>query len=114
MTTVMSRSKKTPNELAYNNFIDSIKSPKTKSDYIKNFGYFLKFVNKTYDNLEELLHEDTKELQQVIIDYIKYMRQRHSSSYVAANISPIKKFFSMNDVLLNWDKIKVFEANMCQ
>jgi len=43
----------------------------------------------------------------MIEDYVIYHKSRNkSASYIAGKVSALKLFFSMNDVIINWDKIR--------
>jgi site-specific recombinase XerD len=55
---------------------------------------------------------DTKIAQMNICDYISYLRTQKglASQSVAAYVSAIRKFYVMNDVQLNWEKIHSFEG----
>lgn len=55
---------------------------------------------------------DTEIAQMNICDYISYLRdqKRLASQSVAAYVSAIRKFYVMNDVQLNWEKIHSFKG----
>jgi site-specific recombinase XerC len=55
---------------------------------------------------------DTKKAQMNICDYISYMRNQKglASQTIAAYVSAVRKFYVMNDVQLNWDKIHSFKG----
>ena len=43
----------------------------------------------------------------MIEDFIMYDKSKNkSASYIAGKVSALKLFFSMNDIILNWDKIR--------
>jgi len=86
-------------------FYSAIKSDKTKIQYEIYLEEFRKyFIIKNYDKLSQI---DPKKLQEMIEDYVMYFKSKNNSaSYIAGKVSALKLFFSMNDVILNWDKIR--------
>ena len=86
-------------------FYSAIKSEKTKQQYEHYLNDFREyFLIKDYDKLSQM---ESKKLQEMIEDYIMYHKsQNKSASFIAGKISALKLFFSMNDVLLNWDKLR--------
>jgi len=86
-------------------FYSAIKSEKTKLLYENLLDGFLRhFIIKNYDSLLQI---EPKKLQEMIEDYVMYDRsQNKSKSYIASKVASLKLFFSMNDVILNWDKIR--------
>jgi len=86
-------------------FYSAIKSDKTKIQYEIYLEEFLKyFIIKNYDKLSQI---EPKKLQEMIEDYVMYFKSKNNSaSYIAGKVSALKLFFSMNDVILNWDKIR--------
>ena len=89
-------------------FHSAIHSEQTKKAYDQLLGYFMKYYNlnsnKDYDTL---ISWNPKELQTRIEDYIMYLRSEGKShSFVNTLICSLRLFFSMNDVILNWAKLK--------
>jgi len=86
-------------------FYSAIKSDKTKKQYDTFLDEFRKyFIIKNYDKLSQI---DPKKLQEMIEDYVMYDKSRNkSASYISGKVSALKLFFSMNDVVLNWVKIR--------
>jgi integrase/recombinase XerD len=86
-------------------FYSAIKSEKTKKQYESYLDEFRRyFIIKDYDKLSQI---DTKKLQQMIEDFLMYEKtQNKSKSLIAGKLSSLKLFFSMNDVVLNWDKLR--------
>jgi len=86
-------------------FYSAIKSEKTKQQYARYLDEFRRyFIIKDYDKLSRI---DSKKLQEMIEDFIIYHKSKNkSASFIAGKISALKLFFSMNDVLLNWDKLR--------
>lgn len=86
-------------------FYSAIKSEKTKVQYERYLARFCKHFG--IENPDDLLHTDQKKLQEMIEDFVMYNKSRNNSaSLIGGQISAIKLFLSMNDVILNWDKIR--------
>ena len=105
---LLNRSKSKPNLLNHQRslllFYSAIKSEKTKIKYESFVNTFLRyFIIKSYDKLVQI---EPKKLQEMIEDFIMYYKSNNkSASSVAGKVSALKLFFSMNDVILNWNKI---------
>jgi site-specific recombinase XerD len=86
-------------------FYSGIKSDATKKQYERYLDDFLKyFMIKNYDKLSQM---EPKKLQEMVEDFVMYYRnQNKSASLIAGKVSALKLFFSMNDVILNWDKLR--------
>ena len=86
-------------------FYSAIKSDKTKFHYEKYLNEFLNhFIIKNFDKLAQI---QPKKLQEMIEDFVMYDKSKEkSASYITAKICALKLFFSMNDIILNWDKIR--------
>lgn len=86
-------------------FHSGIKSEMTK----KHYSYYLDefrqyFIIKNHDKLLEI---KPKKLQEMVEDFVIYEKSRNkSASYIAGKICALKLFFSMNDVILNWNKLQ--------
>jgi len=86
-------------------FHSAIKSEKTKECYDYYLEQFKKyFIIRDFDSL---LSIDSKKLQIMTEDFILYQR-REGKSYgsIANMVSSLSLFFSMNDIIINWQKIK--------
>ena len=85
-------------------FHSAIKSEKTKTLYMKTLEKFREhFIIKDYDSLVSI---DSKKLQEMIEDYVLYLRSKNSSYGSVHNvICSLKLFYSMNDIICNWFKI---------
>ena len=99
-------------DIAYRNFVGTCRSSSTRYIYKKALEYFLSYLRLGPDDYVKLLDMDIKTAQMNICDYISYLRnqRRLASQSVAAYVSAIRKFYTMNDVQLNWDKIHSFEG----
>ena len=85
-------------------FYSGIKAKLTKmhySNYLDEFREY--FIIKDYDKLLEI---EQKKLQEMVEDFVIYHKSRGiSASFIAAKLCALKLFFSMNDVILNWNKL---------
>jgi integrase len=91
----------------YRNFIHAIKSPATLKSYNYSLKYFMKYSKC---DITSLLRGDTKKLEQQIIEFLIEMRQVQKLSYGILNtrLAALKKFYEMNDIVLNWKKISSY------
>jgi integrase len=90
-------------EDAYFNFVNSINSDVTRKNYEYCMSRFLKYCNLDLDSLLKLPQQ---ELSNLIIKYL--LSQRISSQYKTVIMATIKHACEMNDVILNWKKLKKF------
>jgi hypothetical protein len=88
---------------AYFNFVNSINSDVTRKNYEYCLSRFLKYCNLDLDSLLKLSQQ---ELSNFIIKYL--VSQRISSQYKTVIMATIKHACEMNDVILNWKKLKKF------
>jgi len=86
-------------------FESAIKSEYTKRTYEACLNRFKKhFIIKDFDSLVSI---DSKKLQEMIEDYILYHRRENKShSLIKTIVCSLELFFSMNDITLNWKKLK--------
>ena len=86
-------------------FYSAIKSEKTKqkyNEYLEDFRSY--FIIKNHDKLSQI---EPKKLQEMIEDYVMYYKSKNkSASLISGKMSALRLFFSMNDVIINWDKIR--------
>lgn len=98
--------------LAYHNFIETCRSPATRDVYLKSLHYFMdyqKISHMTDDQYEKLLEKDPKLIQIDVCNFITYLRKKNlSSAAVSVYVASVSKFYAMNDITLNWKKIKSF------
>ena len=89
-------------------FHSAIKSKKTQKNYDQLLGYFMKYYNlNSHKDFDTLISWNPKELQTRIEDYVLYLRNENKSyAWINSLICSLKLFFSMNDVILNWTKLK--------
>jgi integrase len=109
---------------AWDNFVEACDSPKTLDNYQKYLRQFmnhygigpdtskLKFKESIpiiQEHCQEILKESPEDLTNRIIDYLVYCsKQGLVKGYITGIKSALKLFLSMNDVILNWDKINKF------
>ena len=87
-------------------FLYSIKSKETQKLYLILINYFEKWHNR---KIEDLLNLNSKTIEEIIIQYIIYMRNSDfSSSYINNRLAAITAFLSLNDVSLNRKKLNRF------
>lgn len=90
-------------EDAYFNFVNSINSDVTR----KNYKYLLSRFLKSCDlDLDSLLKMPQQELSNLIIKFL--VPQKISIQYKTVIMATIKHACEMNDVILNWKKLKKF------
>lgn len=91
---------------AYYNFINALHTDKTKQNYSEALYRFLRIYQIT---INELLALPTTVKEQHIIDCLIIQKQKClSRSTRAMTLSALKKFYEMNDVILNWRKISSY------
>jgi len=85
-------------------FEDGIKAEKTLISYRDNLNRFFKFVKiKDFDSLAGI---PPRQIQDLIIDYIRYLKKTVSHNSVSTMMTGVKHFFVMNEVILNWEFIR--------
>jgi len=92
-------------------FRQAIKSPYTRDPYERRLINFLKFVNLLPDEFVTLAKKDPSGIEKKIISYISIQKKRvENGEITGATVSnflkAIKLLLEMNDVYLNWKKIK--------
>jgi integrase len=94
------------NSLAYDNFVNAIRSPATKQVYVNSLKRYMNHLKLTgIDDL--LIHQsDKKILESQIIDYIMSLRNDGISyNTIKYLVTPIFTFYQLNDVILNRKRI---------
>jgi hypothetical protein len=89
----------------YQNFIDAIKSPATKTAYGISFRRYLNHIKKrSADDLLE--NTNPRYIESQIIDYIMSLRNSGVSyATIQFLVAPIFTFYQLNDVILNRKKV---------
>jgi hypothetical protein len=104
----------------YQNFVYVLKTKNVKRQYPVMLSRFFNFLELTWDSIEEkcisLLEfasqiENRKALEYELMRYIVFQEERICRKEIRSGtlrnyIKAIKIFFTMNDILVNWDKIK--------
>ena len=85
-------------------FHSAIKSESAKKLYTFTLDKFREhFIIKDYDSLVSI---DSKKTQEMIEDYVLYLRNRdYGYGHIHTVICSLKLFYSMNDIVCNWTKI---------
>jgi Phage integrase, N-terminal SAM-like domain len=106
------------NNTAYRNFIFSLKSQKTRSEYIRSLHYYMAWLKmdvlRDDDNYDKLLHKDPKLITSDIIGFILYLKdnKKLSPATISACIAALRHFYNMNDMVdLKWKKINSIKGN---
>ncbi len=94
---------KSESEGAYSNFVNSINSAETKEQYEYCLAHFLKYCQM---NLDSFLSLPQDEISNLIVNYL--LQRKVSRQYKVVIFSAIKHACEMNDVVLNWTKMKKF------
>ena len=82
---------------AYFNFINSLKSPNTKTTYIQCLKQYMQY--RKVKAVDELLIGDQRLLQSNIIEYLVSLQQiSHGTRYLYAAV--LRHFYDINDILL--------------
>ncbi len=104
----------------FQNFAYALKSKDVKRQYPAMLMRFLSFTNASGETIEEKCIslcdysgkiENRKALESELMRYIHFQQSRVDSKEISPGtlrnyIKAIKHFFTMNDILVNWDKIK--------
>ena len=88
---------------AYFNFINSLNSQSTRKAYVFCIDKFLSHYNI---DLESLLKLPQQDISNLLIRYL--VEKKISRSYKIQIFSALKHACEMNDVVLNWKKLKKF------
>jgi integrase len=87
-------------------FMYTVKSERTKELYKEYLKYFEKFSGIC---VTKLLTMKPKEIENILIKYVIFMRDRKlSNSSIKGRISPLIVFLELNDILVNKRKIKKY------
>ena len=87
-------------------FLYSLKSERTKGEYIKYIQYF---EHHYKHKIESLLTLHTKAVEDIIINYVISMREKGlSHSSISGRLTAISSFLLLNDFSVNTKKIKKF------
>lgn len=85
-------------------FENSIKSEETRKQYRYCLDRFVKFYKLR--DAESILTIEPKQLQIMVEDYVMDLKKRISPNSFASPLSSIQAFLVINDISLNWKKIR--------
>jgi integrase len=93
----------------FDKFMDFCSTYATKKDYSAALKRFMQHYE--IRECEELLKLSTEELEDIIINYIKSMKNNNrSEGLVTQQIAGVRKFLSSNRINLNWDFINQYKG----
>jgi site-specific recombinase XerD len=96
-------------QTAYRYFVDTCRSEATRKAYVRALLFFIDSLQPPSPEYDKLLDKDPKLIQMDICDYITYLRKRgRASASVTTYLAALAKFYVMNDITLNWKRIKSF------
>ena len=98
---------------AYKNFVNSLDSEDSKRTYLNSFPLFMKFCGvNTYQEMLDI--QPIKKLEDLIRDYIIHLKtdKKTSPSTIMTYSAAIAHFYEMNDIVINWRKLKKFKEKM--
>ena len=93
---------------ALRNFSLGFRSPSTRESYLKKLRLFLRFAKMGPDEVIELAKNTPKDLEQLLMQFIHWLRSRGvSGSTIRQHIQAVKHLLVMNDLgtAINWDKL---------
>ncbi|MGD1838641.1 MAG: hypothetical protein ACPKPY_11380 [Nitrososphaeraceae archaeon] len=99
------------NKKAYQNFQNTIKSPKSLNLYCRVIHKYFEFVGLDSDTCYKLLEKDKKEIESDITSFLVYLRNEQKKGYLATKnyYNAIKHFYHINyDDELKWSRIKMY------
>ncbi|TBR12327.1 MAG: hypothetical protein EPO62_00090 [Candidatus Nitrosotenuis sp.] len=92
-------------------FFESIKSPATRKAYDYQLNAFKKYFK--FRSIESILEIEPKQIQIYIEDYIIHLKRKGlSRAYINQGVCAIQLFLVMNDIVLNWKKLKKLLTNI--
>ena len=112
MSQIQSQSQLTlsKSQIAYRNLTETCKSQATLRLYKKSLRFFMQFLKLETNQYDILLDKDEKLIQEDLIGFISHMKGKQAASAsIKAYVADLKRFYDLNDILLNWKKIKSFE-----
>ena len=99
---------KSTSEIAYVNFISSIRAEQSKKKYAYLLDLYTEFLNLKggRDELSILLDQNIKTIENSIISYILQLKkENYSYSTINTRLAAIAYFYTMNDIVINRKKI---------
>ena len=87
-------------------FLYSLKSKQTQKTYLLLIDYFEQWHKR---KIEDLLNLNVKTVEEIIIQYVVFMRDRQLSyASIKVRLAAITAFLDLNDVTINHKKLKKF------
>jgi integrase len=71
----------------------------------------MRYLRLNDNDYDKLLNKDVKLIQMDICDFITHFKSSHRSAAISYYVAAINKFYSMNDVTLNWKKINSYRGD---
>jgi len=85
-------------------FEESIKTEATRKAYLYQLEQFRKWTKiKDFDSL---LQAPQKQIQELLEDYVMHLKRKISPNSVPIYYAPIELFFVMNDITINYKKLR--------
>jgi len=101
---------------AYQKFYEAIRENTTRKTYQIYIKQFLDYAHENYDSLVKL---SQSEIEDLVFNYVIHLKDltektgKPSPNSYNIMTAPIRLFLEMNDILLNWTKIKrIFPAKI--
>ena len=91
-------------EIEYLNLINSLRSKATISMYSFSLRHYMQYIGT--DSVSSLVKRDNRAIEQQLITYLVDLRrnQKLSHASLAIRLHALRKFYEMNDVVLNWQQ----------
>jgi hypothetical protein len=101
----MSETSTSTSNMVYRQFVDTCRSEATRSRYVQALHYFMSYLHLQVDAYDKLIENDPKISQMNVCDFVTYLRKRGAAyATISLYVAAINKFYSMNDITLNWKK----------
>lgn len=91
---------------AMDNFLNVLRSKETKGTYIHRMKQYLEY--RRWKSADRMLKGTPEAIQKDVIDYLMHLKNKRNLSHASRRVTlaMFRKFYSQNDVVLNWDKVK--------
>jgi integrase len=89
----------------YLNFINSLRSEATIAMYQFSLRNYMQYIRAS--SVSSLVKQDSKNIEQQLIAYLVDLRRNQKLSYASLSLrlAALRKFYEMNDVIINWKKV---------
>jgi len=85
-------------------FLSSLRSEKTKEDYLRYLEQFRQYAK--FEFYDEFIERDHKQIKNIVEDWVLELRETMTPNSVPTHYYSIQSFLEMNDVLLNFKKLR--------